>query len=60
LLNDSFAPVLSAEDNVIMAVGEHNGSTIIISTFDLSESSLAVFVADFPIFIRNMVKYSVK
>ena len=43
----------------IMMAGDLNGTTkSIITTFDFSDSSLPVFISDFPILIKNMVEYS--
>ncbi len=59
-LGDSFAPVLMANDNVIVATGEYNGNVIVISTFDFADSSLIAYITDFPLLINNMLEYSVK
>lgn len=43
----------------IMMVGDLNGTTkTIITTFDFADSSLPVFISDFPILVKNMVEYS--
>ena len=43
----------------IMMVGDYNGVTkSIITTFDFQDSSLPIFISDFPILIKNMVEYS--
>lgn len=43
----------------IMMIGELNGTTkTIITTFDFTDSSLPIYITDFPVLIKNMVSYS--
>jgi hypothetical protein len=42
----------------IMLAGTVGTTRTIITTFDFSSSSLPVFISDFPVFIKNMVEFS--
>lgn len=42
----------------IMVAGKVDGKTIILTTFDFSDTSFPIFVTDFPILIKNMVEIS--
>ena len=43
----------------IMVGGSLNSVRMIVSTFDFGNTSLGIFVSDFPILVKNMVEYSI-
>ena len=59
-----FRPVLTASNEAlgtyhdIFVAGNMGSVRMIVTSFDIGESSLGAFVSDFPILIRNMVSYS--
>ena len=59
-----FSPVYTAKNDAlgvshdIFVAGNVGSVRMIITSFDLGESSLGAFVSDFPILMRNMVAYS--
>ncbi len=58
-LGKAFKPVYEANGQNIMVAGNYNGARMIISSFDVLESSLIAFVTDFPMLVKNMVEYSI-
>lgn len=42
----------------VMLVGTVGTTRTIVTTFDFTNSSLPVFIADFPVLLKNMVEYS--
>lgn len=42
----------------VMLVGTVGTTRTIITTFDFTQSSLPVFIADFPVLLKNMIEYS--
>ena len=53
-IDDKYVPVKTP----VMLVGTVGTTRTIITTFDFSNSSLPVFIADFPVLLKNMVEYS--
>ncbi|MBQ7225707.1 MAG: helix-turn-helix transcriptional regulator [Clostridia bacterium] len=54
----ALSKILTADTNTVMAAGELNGNKLIVTSFDIKDSSLPFFLTDFPILIKNMLQYS--
>lgn len=59
-LPDNFRTIYSlGNGSPIMLAGRVGTVRTMITNFDFSNTSLAIFVSDFPILIKNMVEYSI-
>ena len=58
-LGSSFRPIYESNEQDVLIAGHYNSARMIISSFDFAKSSLIIFIADFPMLVRNMVAYSV-
>ena len=57
-IGDSFRPVYNCNGAPVMAVGTVGKVRTIVTSFDMENSSLPIFISDFPILIKNMVNFS--
>lgn len=57
-LPKGFVPIFSTNNSPIMFVGKIGTVKTIMTTFDFSNSSLPLFLTDFPLLVYNMLQYS--
>ena len=58
-MGQSFKSVYEVDGQPIMIAGNYNGARMIVSTFDVLNSSLIAFVTDFPTLVNNMIEFSI-
>ncbi|MBE6674648.1 MAG: VWA domain-containing protein [Ruminococcaceae bacterium] len=63
LSGSTFRPVYTVkngeESHNVLAGGSVGSVRMIVSSFDFGDSSLGVFISDFPLLVKNMVEYSI-
>lgn len=55
---DTFSPVYNCNGSAAMIVGTQGKVRTIVTSFDFNDSNLQIFVADFPVLVKNMVRFS--
>lgn len=55
-----FESIYETDGDSVFVAGIYENNPMIITSFDFQRTSLIAFVSDFPILIRNMIRYSVK
>lgn len=53
----SLTEIYKTGESPLVLAGEVNGQRIVVFTFDIKNSSLPFFVADFPVFMKNLFQF---